>query len=277
MEDHVFDTEAYLQRIKYTGGLTPSVETLEALHHAQFHAIPFENFDIQLGRSINLAPQALFHKLVNKKRGGYCFELNGLFLEALRAFGFNARALLGRVHITGKPSGRGHQIELITIQGKQWIADVGFGGDNPRSPIPLELNRPIVRGGQTFRLVKDEHFGTMYQSLKNDRWTDLYSFDLCHVCPADINYGNHFTATHPRSLFVSARVAALPIENGGITLLNKTLKKVVSGVEKVQQLEEGQPYLDALKEHFGIELDEPYEKLRPMHSKDTAFASFADI
>ena len=268
MNKHKFDVDAYLQKINYTGGTTLSADTLEALHHTQFHTIPFENFDIQLGRGVNLEPEALFHKLVHTKRGGYCFELNGLFLSALKALGFSVRALLGRVHITGTPSGRGHQIELVTIQGRQWIADVGFGGDTPRAPIPLELNQPINRDGQTVRLVNDDRFGTMLQALKKDQWINLYSFDLGHVCPADINYGNHFTSTHPNSLFVSARVAALPINNGVVTLFNRTLKKVVAEKESVHKLEEGQPYLDALKNNFGIELDEPYEKLRPLSEND---------
>ena len=93
---------------------------------------------------------------------------------------------------------------------------------------------------------------------------DLYSFDLSHVFPADIAYGNHFTSTHPNSFFVFARVAALPVENGEVTLFNSTLKKVFAGKVIMQELAEGQAYLDALKSHFGIELDAPYEKLQPL-------------
>ncbi len=134
-----FDRNTYLQRINYSGETTPTSDTLKALHHAQLYNIPFENFDIQLGRGIDLAPGAIFEKLVHQVRGGYCFELNGLFLMALQAFGFDVRPLLGRVHITGTPTGRGHQIELVTIEGEQWIADVGLGVGTPRAPIPLEM------------------------------------------------------------------------------------------------------------------------------------------
>ena len=268
MNEYDFDIDAYLQRINYEGEKTPTVDTLKSIHHAQLYTIPFENFDIQLGRAINLDPEAIFEKLVQKKRGGYCFELNGIFLMALKTLGFDVRALLGRVHITGTPTGRGHQIELVTINGRQWIADVGFGGDTPRAPIPLELNQPTIHGGQKIRLVDAGHFGIMLQTEKDDEWIDLYSFDLSHVFPADIDYGNHFTSTHPSSLFVFARVAALPVENGVFTLFNNTLKKVVAGREIVQELAEGQAYLDALKNRFGIELDAPYEKLRPLPKSD---------
>ncbi len=259
-----FDRSTYLQRINYSGETTPTSDTLKALHHAQLYNIPFENFDIQLGRGIDLAPGAIFEKLVHQMRGGYCFELNGLFLMALQAFGFDVRPLLGRVHITGTPTGRGHQIELVTIEGKQWIADVGFGAGTPRAPIPLEMDRPTSHDGQTVRLVNSDPWGIMLQELINDEWMNLYSFDMNHVCQSDIDYGNHFTATHPSSLFVFARVAALPVERGVLTLFNNTFKRSIAGKGEEVELEEGQPYLDALKSNFGIELDAPYESLRPL-------------
>ena len=268
MDNFKFDIDAYLQRINLPGEMTLTVDTLKALHHAQLYTIPFENFDIQLGRGINLEPGALFEKLVNSKRGGYCFELNGLFLMALKAFGFDARPLLARVHKTGTPSGRGHQIELVTIQGKLWITDVGFGADTPRGPIPLELDQPIIYDGQEVRLADAEHFGIMLQTFMTDQWVDLYSFDLGHVCQADIDYGNYYTSTSPSSFFTFTRVAALPVANGVVTLFNYTLKKMIAGNETVQELADGPAYMDALKNHFGIELDAPYEKLRPVPQTD---------
>jgi len=264
MNENGFDIDAYLQRINYEGEKAPAVDTLKSIHHAQLYTIPFENFDIQLGRAINLNSEAIFEKLVQKNRGGYCFELNGIFLMALKSMGFDVRALLARVHVTGTPTGRGHQIELVTINERQWIADVGFGAETPRAPIPLELNQPTIHDGQKIRLVDAGHFGIMLQSKKEAEWIDLYSFDLSHVLPADIDYANHFTSTHPSSLFVFARVAALPIKNGSITIFNNTLKKVSVGNEDVIELTDGQAYLNALKTHFGIELDAPYETLRPL-------------
>ena len=94
MKKNNFDLNAYLQRLNYSGEIVPTIDRLEALHRAQIYTIPFENFDILLGRGISLDPERLFDKLVNKDRGGYCFELNGLFLRVLKAIGFNARALL---------------------------------------------------------------------------------------------------------------------------------------------------------------------------------------
>jgi N-hydroxyarylamine O-acetyltransferase len=264
MDNTVFSLDPYLARLHYSGAVQPTQDRLEALHRAQAYTIPFENFDILLGRGISLDPAVLYDKLVRRARGGYCFELNGLFLLALQAFGFEARTLLARVHLTGTPTGRGHQLILVTLQGRQWIADVGFGGPGLRAPIPLELNHSTTHDGQTFRLVEAEPFGIMLQTLEGIQWQNLYSFDVGHVVPADIAYGNHFTSTHPSSFFTFARVAALPTPNGRVSLFNCTLRIATADGEQVQDLEEGQPYLDALTGHFGIELDAPYEAMRPL-------------
>ena len=264
MDSYEFDLEAYLPRINFSGAIDVSPDTLVRLHRAHFHTIPFENFDILLGRGIDLDPQAVFNKLVFKKRGGYCFELNGLFLQALQALGFKARALLARVHVTGTPSGRGHQLELVSINGRDWLADVGFGANSPRMPIPMELECPITNDGQTIRLTDGGHFGTMFQALEDGEWKDLYSFDLGHVFPADISYGNHYTSTHPDTFFTYSRVAACPLPGGGITLLDRTLKITTNGRDEVQTLPDSPAYLDAIKTHFGIELDALYDDLKPL-------------
>ncbi len=256
MSQYKFDCDAYLQRIKYKGKIIPDLKHLKNLHHAHLHTIPFENFDILSGKGINLESEALFNKLVHNKRGGYCFEVNGLFLEALKNFGFEARPLLGRVHITGTPTGRGHQITLVTLQEKKWIVDVGFGGSTPRTPIQLELDKPFTQNGQRIRLIETQEFGFMLQSQNNDQWQNLYSFDLEYVCLGDIQPGNHFASTHHDSFFTYARVAALPVYNGVFTLYNNALTSVIDGKEKNQELADGQPYIDALKTRFGIESDE---------------------
>lgn len=133
-----------------------------------------------------------------------------------------------------------------------------------RAPIPFELNHPTAHDGQTFRLVEAPPHGIMLQTLESDQWQNLYSFDLGHVFPPDLALGNHFTSTHPSSFFTFARVAALPSPDGRIALFNRTLRRVIAGKEEIQELEEGQPYLDALRIHFGIDLDVPYASLRSL-------------
>lgn len=264
MEKFPFNQDAYLERLNCSGTIRPTEEGLATLHRSQAANIPFENFDICLGRHLSLAPTALCDKLIHRSRGGYCFELNGMFLLALEGFGFDARPLLARVHAEGTPGGRGHQITLVTLKGRQWIADVGFGHPGPRHPLALELDQPSNHAGWQYRLTDAGPLGTMLQTRKQEQWQDLYSFDLGHVFPQDIAYGHHYTATHPSSFFTSARVAALQVDNGFKTLNNLTLKQVTATAETAQDLVEGQAYLDALECHFGIALDAPYEALRPV-------------
>ncbi|BDQ37867.1 N-hydroxyarylamine O-acetyltransferase [Pseudodesulfovibrio nedwellii] len=257
-----FDSTAYLQRLHFSEKVLPTTEGLHTLQRAQFHNIPFENFDIQLGRGVDLDPANLFDKLVRRPRGGYCLELNGLLLMALRAFGFDARPLLARVHLSGQPSGRGHQLSLVNVEGRQWLVDVGFGKNNPRGPYLLERDTIQDISGKYIRLVDGGVFGNMLQARSEEGWQNLYSFDMEHVCQGDINYGAHYTSTNSNSFFTTSRVAMKPLEDGMVTLFNNRLTLFRDGQENEIQLPEGQEYMDALKTYFGIELDAPYEALR---------------
>jgi N-hydroxyarylamine O-acetyltransferase len=118
------------------------------------------------------------------------------------------------------------------------------------------------------RLMDAGPFGTMLQTLEKGEWKDLYSFDLGYVFPADIAYGNHYTSTHPDTFFTYSRVAGLPCPGGGTTLLDQTLTVTTGGREAVQILPDSPAYLDALKKHFNIEFDAPYDDLKPLTSKD---------
>lgn len=256
-----FNSGTYLEKIKYHKDVQLTETGLRSLHRHQMFAIPFENFDVSLGRPILLDPASLTRKLVNSRRGGYCFELNGLFLHALTCFGFNARALLARVHLHGTPSGRGHQVSLVTINDRQWLTDVGFGSHNMRAPILLERNRETTCDNQTLRLIDAKPFGTMMQTLSEEGWQNLYSFDMEYVGPADIKQGNYFSSTHPDSIFSRNRIASLQTEKGRITLLNRRMKIVVAEKTRTLDLPEDQRYLDALQAHFGIELEVAYETL----------------
>jgi N-hydroxyarylamine O-acetyltransferase len=266
-----FDTDAYLRRIDLSAPPAPTVEGLHALQRAQVLAIPFENFDILLGRGISLEPETVFDKLVRRRRGGYCFEINGLLLAALQAFGFVARPLLGRVHLMGMTTGRSHQISLVTIGGEDWIADGGFGAGTALAPMKLVLDQPQTVPGSVRRYVADPVFGTMLQMETPDGWSNLYSFDLEHVIDADRAMGNWFTSTNPSSFFTWARVAARQTPDGRVTLMDYTMKVLENGTETVTRLEEGEPYLAVLRDRFGIDIDAPYEAIKPIAGEGVSF------
>ena len=261
---HNFNQNQYLERINFKGKVSVNLESLKAIHHAQHITIPFENFDICFGRGIHLEPEAIFQKLVTNQRGGYCFELNGLLLQALQSFGFEARALLGRVHLTGTPTGRSHQVTLVTLAGKRWLVDLGFGAGSPPIPLPLIYETPVSIGNKCFQFIDDPLFGYMLQRKEEGEWKNAYSFDLNHVCQGDLAHGNHYTSTSKKSFFTTSRVAALPIENGMLSLFNHQLKKVINGQEQITVLKENPSYLTTVEKEFGIVFDANFENLKPL-------------
>ena len=141
------DLDAYLARIGYRERLDPTVETLRGLHFAHATQIPFENLDILLGRSIVLDLESLQKKLVERRRGGYCFEQNTLFAAVLESLGFAVTRLAARVRFGAtsiRP--RSHMLLSVEIDGEPWLADVGFGGEGLLHPVPLDKANTIQQG-----------------------------------------------------------------------------------------------------------------------------------
>lgn len=261
MNRSTFISSAYLKRLQIEAKITTSIEGMHRLHNAQHQNIPFENFDIALNRKINLTPEALFDKLVYHKRGGYCHELNLLLRMAFEYYGFELRPLLARVHVV-RTTGRGHLIHLVKVEGQEWLIDVGFGAETPSNPLPFILDTEIKTKHQCFKFVEDELYGIMLQSKKEHGWINLYSFDFCYVCDADIEYANHCTETSPHSFFTSARVATIPIENGYRSLLNNTIKTQIHDKIETLELQEDNTYFEALEKYFGIEIQASYEDFK---------------
>ena len=138
--DTMIDLEAYLRRIGVSDELGPDLASLEAVHIAHLEAIPFENLDVRLGRPIRLDPESLHAKLIARRRGGYCFEQNGLFASALRSIGFRVETLEARVRPrdgTG-PYPRTHMALRVSVGDGDYLADVGFGAFGPLLPVPLD-------------------------------------------------------------------------------------------------------------------------------------------
>src|SRR4051812_21511122 len=113
---------AYLARIGYAGSLAPTIETLRALHRAHLHAVPFENLDIHLGRPIKLDRGAFFRKIVGERRGGFCYELNGLFADLLAFLDFDVSLLSARV--AREAGGFGPEFDHLAVlvhAGGRWL------------------------------------------------------------------------------------------------------------------------------------------------------------
>jgi N-hydroxyarylamine O-acetyltransferase len=156
------DIEAFLARIDYSGIRTPTAATLKGLHRAFLTSVPFENLDIHLGRPIRLDEASFFAKLVQTRRGGFCYEMNGLFAAALRRLGFDVTLLSARVVVGGKAGPEfDHMVLLVTLEDR-WLADVGFG-DSFLEPLCLDDPRDQARDGREYRVAREGPDWTMLE------------------------------------------------------------------------------------------------------------------
>jgi N-hydroxyarylamine O-acetyltransferase len=261
-----FPLSRYLERIGLASPPAPDEEGLRRTHSAQVFSIPFENIDIHLARPISLKPEDLIAKVLERKRGGYCFELNGIFLMALKILGFTARPHMARVLYGRKdPGPRTHEVVAVTISGREWLADTGFGGPGLREPIPMIPDRICEQYGERYRLRRDPGLGMVLQKETQNSFLDLYSFNENELTiELDIEIGNYYTSTSPASIFRSQKMCFLPQPGGRTTLTDMELTIHRGGQSISRTLPPGPEYIAALASYFGIDVDAKYEDLAPM-------------
>ncbi len=219
------DLDAYFKRIGYAGARTPTLETLRELHLRHPESIPFENLDPLLQRPVRLDAESLQRKLVHERRGGYCYELNGLFALALDALGFRMTRLGARVVYQGDVNSyppRTHMLLRVDLSDESWIADVGFGGMVLTSPIRLAVDVEQETPHEPFRIVRwrDEY---LMEAKVREAWVPLYRFTLQEQAPSDYELGNWYVSTHPSSLFVNSLTASRPAPGVRYALRNNEL------------------------------------------------------
>lgn len=253
------DLQRYFERIGYQGSQTPAVETLAGLMLAHVQSIPFENLDVLLGRPIGLEPEALFRKLVLQRRGGYCFEHNGLLLAVLRQLGFDARPLGGRVRLgqpdRAIPTPRTHMLVEVRVDGARWITDVGVGAASLTRALRLQPDVDQQTPHDTRRLQHER--GRWYHQLRRgDAWIDVYEFTEEELPFIDRKVGNWYTSTHPDSVFRQRLSAARAAADGSRwTLANLHLvHHLRDGREQRATLDSAPALHDVLRQHFGIDL-----------------------
>ena len=261
----LLNLDDYFNRVGLKSSPSISETGLHELHIAQFYVIPFENLNIHLGLGINVDSESIIQKLIYKKRGGYCFELNGLMLLVLNELGFRARPLLARVHMGNPPSGRTHQLNLVVIKNRKWIIDVGFGAGGFRNPIPLEVGEYKQDANVEIRLSKHSELGWLYETKEKDVWKESYSFELATVIHSDIVLGNHFTTTSSLAHFTKVKTASLPTKNGRISLNETLFTRIDNGDITKRYISKDHRYLSLLKSEFGIELDVSFEEFKPLY------------
>jgi len=258
----------YLERIGVpdrpavrASSLRADVETLRRLHAAHRETFLFENLTIQTGGRISLALEDLERKFVDERRGGYCFEHNTLFRSALRDLGFAPITQLGRVR-RGPPERwcRTHMVLRIPIgpgDGDVWMADVGFGSIGLIEPMPLREGATSNQGGFEYSVRREG--GLWVLSMRDAVSTqDLYEFSEDPQTPWDVEVANHFTSTHPDSVFRRTLTIQRTARDERVVLRNNIITKYRDGRTTDEPLERNHLHA-AARELFGITLpDGPF-------------------
>jgi N-hydroxyarylamine O-acetyltransferase len=248
--------DAYFERIGYGGPVAPTLAVLRAITAHHIEAIPFENLDVLLGRPIELTQDALVAKLLRGRRGGYCFEQNGLLLDVLEAVGFTVRPLSARVRYQQPREAilpRTHLFLQVDLDDVPWLADVGFGGFSVGTVLrldigdaqqtPHDVRRVVIEGGRRFHQMKI-----------GEVWQDLNEFTGEEMPLIDRQVANWYTSTHPASSFRHRLVAARGLPGGRrVTLSNRELtRRGPDGGVDVTVIASPEALLNVLAAEFGL-------------------------
>ena len=239
----------YWKRIGLSG--PADLATIQRAH--QQH-IPFENLSVLAGQSIRLDPESLWSKLVRGRRGGYCFEHNTLLETVLCRLGYIVAPLAARVRrgVT-EVSPHTHKLLRVTWQGEEFLVDAGFGGEGPSQPLPWREGAWESSPGVVHRLVREGELWVLQCQHDGGEWLDLYATDSRARYPADYEMYNHFTSTHPSSIFVNSMLVGLHRPGGYSILLDGLLRQRQAGHTTIQRMDNESEIRAVLENHFGLQ------------------------
>jgi N-hydroxyarylamine O-acetyltransferase len=248
------DVDSYLARIGYCGSRAPVAETLRALHRAHLEAVPFENLDIHLGRPIVLDETSLYDKIVRQWRGGFCYELNGLFAALLRCLGFAVTLLSARVvDESGEVGPEFDHLTLKVEMGGPWLADVGFG-DGFSEPLRLEESGVQVHDGTDYRVSAQGADWLISRCEPGGDWQDRYHFSLTPRRLGDFAAKCRYHQTSRASHFTRGRICSRRTSEGLVTLTDDRLIVTGAGGRRETRVDGEQAFRMALVKQFGIKL-----------------------
>lgn len=242
------DIDAYLERIGAPRPAAPSAEALRDLHARHLQTVPFENLSVHLPEPIELTEDALFDKIVRRRRGGFCYELNGAFAALLRALGFQVTLLAARVITDGRYGPPFSHLTLRVDLDEPWLADVGFGR---YSMYPLRLDASEAQQSPDGEfLILDAPAGDF--EIRRDG-EPVYLVERRARELSDFLATCWWQATSPQSRFTQSLTCSVAIPNGRLTLAGNRLIETVDGrrTERLLSPEEIRP---AYRKYFGIEL-----------------------
>lgn len=252
----MIDPVAYARRIGYEGPLEPTLETLRGVHKAQVLAVPFENLDIHMNKPIVLDEDVFYSKIIERQRGGLCYELNGLFGAFLREIGFNVSMLAGRFkRDPGWTPDFGHLALLVQLD-RPWLADVGYG-ESFYEPLLLDLpsDEVQVQGRWRYRITINGNQRILSQAFDDEDWEIRYSFTLDPRQLPEYTETCIYHQTAQESLLRLNRLVTKATPQGRVTLSNMRLITTTNGVRQERILRDEDEYRAILREHFGISIE----------------------
>ncbi|GAB3547051.1 arylamine N-acetyltransferase family protein [Spirosoma fluminis] len=226
------NVSAYLERLHYTGVVDTTLETLQKLHYQHLLTIPLENLDIHYGQPIELDRDTLFDKVITRKRGGFCYELNGLFYELLRTIGFQVKRVSGRVYEPGKGYNNefDHLAIIAHIDGTDWLVDVGFGRRFPLHPLAVTCDVPQSDRTGCYVITKhDDQYLAVRQKDEAGNWIAAYIFSLTPRAIHEFEAMCHYHQTSEHSYFTQNMLCTLVTPQGRITLTDNRMMITENG------------------------------------------------
>ncbi|PWB75616.1 MAG: acetyltransferase [Anaerolineales bacterium] len=248
----------YFDRIGYTQPINPDVDTLNGLQRAHMQTVPFENLDIGLKRPIRIDEKSIWDKLIDQRRGGFCYELNGLFAWLLKQIGYQVTHLNARVFNRDGNLGIDfdHLALLVQVPGGpgRWLADVGFG-DSFIEPLSFDTKDEQTQGLRAYRLEQTADGFIVWQKNYDGTWERQYFFDLePHRFPDEYESACLYHQTSPRSSFTRGSIISRATPDGRVSLEDGRLIVTRNGQRTERLLDSQDEYRALLKEHFGITL-----------------------
>lgn len=196
----------------------------------QLFTVPFENLDVQMGKVVSLIPEEIVDKIIERKRGGYCYEVNGLFAMALDALGVAYQFVAARPMFYPARRPKTHMAIVTHLDGHDWLCDLGFGSYGIRAPISLtRLNCEVQQDSDYFRLIRDDDGNYLLQAICEGEWASQYEFNLSPQEWIDFMPANYLNSTHPDAVFVQKVLVVLHNPDGRKILFGDVLKTVQHG------------------------------------------------
>ncbi|VVP63195.1 Arylamine N-acetyltransferase [Pseudomonas fluorescens] len=246
----------YLQRLGYDAPPAPTLQTLQALQLRHVCTFAFESLSTLMHMPVPIDLPSVEQKVLLEGRGGYCYELNQMFLALLQELGFDARGITGRVVMGGPPeahTARTHRLSLVTLEGVRYISDVGFGGMVPSSPLQLDTDTVQATAHEPYRLTFDGQGSYTLWAQVAGEWRGLYVFDLQVQAAIDYEIGNWYVSTHPDSPFVGQLKVARLAPGKRHTLNNASYAvHYLDRPSEKRTLESADELLDLLTATFGV-------------------------